>query len=107
MINSTNTINIDGTVLNHDEVKGLFSLNSDDTFTKWVVRPLAILSVLGLGAATLFVSAFIALIGLAMIPLVALFAWAMKAKVERELAEKDPVVSTQRADTDDASQPAQ
>jgi len=95
MINSTNTININDTVLNDDVLKKTFSLKNEDRFTRWVVRPLVLLAALGVGAIMLFASAFLMVLSLAMLPLLAIGLWAVQKKVQRDLAAADPVVDTQ------------
>lgn len=95
MINSTNTLNIDGTKLNNEEIKRILDFNKQDTFTRWVVRPVAALTVVGLVVAGFFASAFFIAISLALVPFIVLSAWVMKKKVERDLAAADPVVDTQ------------
>jgi len=95
MINSTNTVNIDGTVLNDEEFIKAFTFSKDDKFSRWVVRPLALLTAVGIGAAMFFASAFLIIISLAMLPLLAVFFWAYKTKLERDLAAANPVVDTQ------------
>ena len=95
MIHNTQTVNIDGSTLNNETIAKAFSFNNDDKFTRWVVRPLAILTVIGMGIAMFFASAFIVVLSIAMIPLFAVSFWAIKAKVERDLANADPVVDTQ------------
>lgn len=95
MINSTNTLNIDGTKLNNEEIKRILDFNKQDTFTRWVVRPIAVLTVAGLMVAGFFASAFFIAVSLALVPFIALSAWAMKKKMERDLAAADPVVDTQ------------
>lgn len=97
MIKNTQTVNIDGTALNGEAIAKAFTFDSDDRFSRWVVRPLAILTVLGLGAAMLFASAFVVVLSLALVPFFAVSFWAMKKKVERDLANADPVVDTQIA----------
>lgn len=95
MINSTNTINIDGTVIEQEQILNSLKLDKTDKFTRWVVRPLLALTAVGMGVAVFFASAFMILISLAMLPLLAVMMWVMKTKVERDLAAADPVVSTQ------------
>lgn len=95
MINSTNTININDTVLNDDILKKTFSFENEDRFTRWVVRPLVLLVALGIGAIMFFASAFLMLLSLAMLPLLAIGLWAVQKKVQRDLAESNPVVDTQ------------
>lgn len=107
MINSTNTVNIDGTVLNDKDFTELFTLNSDDKFSLWVVRPIAILATVGMGVAMFFASAFLIVLGLAMLPLLALAIWAVKTKIQRDLAKNDPVVDTQDPNADEPKVDAQ
>lgn len=95
MINSTNTININDTVLNDDVLKKTFSFENEDRFTQWVVRPLVLVAALGIGAIMFFASAFLMLLSLAMLPLLAIGLWAVQKKVQRDLAVADPVVDTQ------------
>ncbi len=109
MINSTNTLNIDGTSFNEEEVKRLFKTDNKDTFSRWVVRPIAVLTAVGLVTAGLFASMMIIAISLALVPLVGLSMWAMKKKMERNLAAANPVVDTQteaRVDTADTADTA-
>ncbi len=106
MINSTNTLNIDGTKLNNEEIKRILNFDKQDTFSRWVVRPIAVLTVVGLLVAAFFAGAFFIAISLALLPFLALFGWAMKKKIERDMAASDPVVDTQtdtRVDTNDTS----
>lgn len=95
MINSTNTININDTVLNEEILKKTFNFQEQDRFSRWVVRPLVLLAGLGVGGLMLFASAFLVLLSLAMLPLIAIGLWAINKKVQRDLAAADPVVDTQ------------
>jgi len=107
MINSTNTININDTVLNDELLKKTFSFKSEDRFTRWIVRPLILLAGLGVGAAMLFASAMLILLSIAMLPLLALAFWAMGKKVQRDLASANPVMSTQSGSDNSVDLPAQ
>ena len=89
MISSTNTVNIDGAAIKTVDLKALLSSDSDDRFVQWVVRPLAILAAIGVGAAVLFASAVLIMVSLALLPLIAVAMWAMKTKIERELKDSD------------------
>ncbi len=89
MINSTNTINIDGTVIDHEEIRNSFDFNNGDKFTRWVVRPLALLTAIGIGVAMFFASAFLIMLSLAMLPLLAVSMWAVKTKVERDINKQE------------------
>jgi len=95
MINSTNTINIDGTTINQDDIVNTFSFDKDDRFSRWVLRPLAVLTMLGMGVAAFFASAFLIIISLAMLPLLAVSMWVMKTKIKRDVAAAESVVSVQ------------
>lgn len=101
MIHNTQTINIDGTVLKEEDIVKAFTFNENDKFSKWVVRPLAMLTAVGMGIAMFFASAFLIIISLAMVPLIAVSLWAFKKKVERDLAMSDPVVDTQTGVSDE------
>lgn len=92
MINSTNTVNIDGKIIDHDEILDSFKLDTGDSFTRWVARPLVLLTALGMGVATFFASAFLIMLFLAMLPLAALSMWALKKKLERDTSMTDTVV---------------
>ena len=106
MINSTNTLNIDGTKLNNEEINRILDFDKQDTFTRWVVRPIAALTVVGLMVAGFFASAFFIAISLALVPFIALSAWALKKKMERDAAAADPVVDTQSDSRVDATETA-
>ncbi|MFK7997026.1 MAG: hypothetical protein AB8B87_23020 [Granulosicoccus sp.] len=96
MINSTSSVNIDGTVFNSEDFIKTFTFNKkSDKFSQWVVRPLAALTAIGFGVAAFFASAFLVVLSLALIPLLALSFWAFKTKVERDIASCNPVVDTQ------------
>ena len=101
MIHNTQTVNIDGTSLNNETLVKAFTFNNDDKFSRWVVRPLAILTVIGMGIAMFFASAFLIVLSLAMLPLIAISFWAVKTKVVRDIANADPVVDTQSSTNDE------
>jgi hypothetical protein len=103
MINSTNTVNIDGTGIPEVDLKAFFSGKSDDTFTRWVVRPLAVLSAVAFGFAIFLASAFLTLLTLAFLPILAISVWAMRTKFKRDSADA-PVIIEASDDVD--SQPA-
>lgn len=107
MINSTNNVNIDGTVLNSEEFVQAFRFDKQDKFSQWVVRPLALLTAIGMGVAMFFASAFLVILSLAMMPLLAISFWAVKTKLERDIANADPVVDTQHTPQEDVSPDAQ
>ena len=91
MINTTNTVNIDGTRIPEVDLKAFFSGKSDDSFTRWVVRPLALLSAIAFGVAIFIASAFLTMLALAFLPILAVSVWAMKAKIRRD-AKDSPVI---------------
>lgn len=101
MIKSTNTINIDGTTLNYADLNKLFSMGQNDTFSRWVLKPLAILAAMGLAVAAVFASVFLVMLSIALIPLILAFMWAMKKKMLKDLADADPVVHSQPKSTDE------
>lgn len=94
MINSTNTVNIDGAAISEVELKRIFSSESDDKFVRWVVRPVALLAAIGVGVAVFFASAFLIMISLALLPILAVAMWAMKTSIDRELKEGEPVLES-------------
>ena len=101
MINNTQTVNIDGTTLNNEAFVRAFTFDKNDKFSQWVVRPLAVLTAIGMGIAMFFASAFLIVLSLAMIPLIAVSFWAVKTKVERDIAQANPVVDTQTTTSDE------
>lgn len=107
MINATNTVHVDGKVLNSEEYIKQFTFGPDDKFGRWVVRPLALLTAIGMAVAMFFASAFVLLLSLAMLPLVAVSVWALKTKFERDIAKADPVVDTQESSSENPATHAQ
>jgi hypothetical protein len=97
MINSTNTVNIDGVAFRQFNIKDALSVEHSDNFTRWVVRPLALLAAIGIGVAAFFASAVLILASLALLPLLAVAMWAMKTKIERELASGDAPIDAEVA----------
>jgi hypothetical protein len=95
MINTTNTVNIDGVTLRQFDLKKAFSMESDDNFTRWVVRPLALLAAIGIGVAAFLAGAVLILASLALLPLLAVAMWAMKAKLERDLAAAETTIEAE------------
>lgn len=100
MINSTNTVNIDGVAIKEFDLKNAFAIDQGDTFTRWVVRPLAILAAIGVGVAVFFASAFLIMVSLALLPLLAVAMWAMRTKLQRDL---DNMQTAGPADNDTAA----
>jgi hypothetical protein len=95
MINSTHKIHLNGTAIEQEALLKVFKFDSNDTYTRWVLRPLALLIGAGICLISLVTGVFILMLSLAMVPLLAAGAWALKRKVEREHAATDPVVETQ------------
>jgi hypothetical protein len=95
MINSTHNVHINGTVLNEEELKNTFDFSKGDAITRWLLRPLAVLAAIGMGVAAFLASAFLLVLSLAMLPLLAVGLWAVKHKMEKDHAAADPVVDTQ------------
>lgn len=87
MMKSTNTVNIEGTVIDHDTLKDYMSLDNGNWKTKWLVRPLILVSGAGLAIAAIFASVFVLAISLVMVPLIALAGWAMKSNIEARMKE--------------------
>jgi len=102
MINSTNSVNIDGTSFKEFDFKKAFESENQDFFSRWVVRPLALLAAVGVGVAVFLAGAFLALVSLALLPLLAVALWAMKTKLQRDLASSDTTinVATESAEGD-------
>ncbi len=93
MINSTNTVNIDGVSFNEIDLKKAFESDNQDFFSRWVARPLALLAAVGVGVAVFMASAFMAVVALALLPLLAIALWAMKTKLKRDLASADTTIN--------------
>lgn len=87
MINSTNTVNIDGAKFKEFDVKNAFTIDENDNFSKWIVRPLAVLAAIGIGVAAFFTSAMLIMVSLALLPILAVAMWAMRTKLERDLTQ--------------------
>ena len=100
MINSTNTVNIDGVTIKEFDIKDIINRGEDDNFSRWIVRPLAVLAAIGIGVAAFFTSAMLIIVSLALLPILALAMWAMRTKLEREL-KSSPIDSSTVVDTDD------
>jgi len=78
MINSTNTVNIDGASFKELDFKKAFESENQDFFSLWVARPLALLAAVGVGVAVFLASAFLVVVSLALLPLLAVALWAMR-----------------------------
>ena len=95
MINSTHNVNIDGSILSEEDFKNSLDFSSGDAMTRWLLRPLALLATVGMGVAVFLASAFLLMLSLAMLPLLAIGVWTVKSKLERDQSAADPVVDTQ------------
>jgi len=95
MINSTNNVHIDGNVIDREELISTFKFDTDDKFTQWVLRPMAVLAVFGIGAMTFIAGAVVIALSLATLPLLIAAMWALKYKLNKDAAAVDSVVSTQ------------
>jgi len=95
MINSTNTVTIDGLVIDHEEILNTLKVGETDKFTRWVARPLALLAAVAVAVAILFAGVFMMLLSLALVPLLAVLIWAVRIKLQRDITNADPVVNTQ------------
>ena len=100
MINSTNTVNIDGAALKEIDFKKAFESENQDVFSRWVARPLALLAAVGVGVAVFLASAFLAVVSLALLPLLAVALWAMKTKLQRDLASSDTTIDVATANAE-------
>lgn len=94
MINSINTVEIDGIVIDHDEVLYTLKLDEGDRFTRWVLRPLCLLAAIGVGVVMVFASVFMMLLSLALVPILAISVWAVRAKLQRDIKNREPIVET-------------
>lgn len=92
MINSTNTVNIDGISLKDVDLKKLLSETDNDMFGRWVARPLALLAAISVGVAIFFASAFLVVVSLALLPVLAVALWAMRTRIKRDLAQSDTII---------------
>lgn len=101
MINNSQTVNIDGSGIDRETLEKVFTFDKTDPFNRWVLRPLALLAIIGTGVAVFLASAFLIILSLAMTPLIALSLWAIRKKVERDIAVADPVVATQERAPDE------
>lgn len=97
MINSTNTVNIDGVKFNEFDINDVFATGRDDNFGRWVVRPLAIVAAIGIAVAAFFASAMLIVVSVALLPLLAVAMWAMKTKLQRDL---EAVAANTKADAE-------
>ncbi len=85
MINSTNTVNIDGVKINEFDINDVFATGRNDNFGRWVVRPLAIVAAIGVAVAAFFASAKLIVVSVALLPLLAV---AMCLESREEIPEE-------------------
>ena len=100
MINSTNTVNIDGASFKEIDLKKAFDSDNQDFFSRWVARSLALLAAVGVGVAVFMASAFIAVVSLALLPLLAVALWAMNTKLKRDLASTNTIINLGNENTE-------
>ena len=100
MINSTNTVNIDTASFKEIDLKKAFESDNQDFFSHWVARPLALLAAVGVGVAVFLASAFIAVVSLALLPLLAVALWAMNTKLKRDLAATNTTINLGNENTE-------
>lgn len=86
MIKSNNTVNIEGTVIDHEQLNEYLSIDPNDKKTKYLVKPLLLISGAGLAMAAVFASIFLVAVSLVVIPLIGVAMWAMKPKQQRSQA---------------------
>jgi len=103
MIKTSHNVHIDGTAIDHDELMRTFTLDTNDRYSRWVLKPLAALSVLGIAVASLIAGAVVLALSVALLPILAIGAWAFKSKLRRDAHPSDPVVDTQSEAQVDAS----
>lgn len=85
MINSTNSIYIDGNVFEYDELAKTFKVDGNDTFPQWLTRPTAFITAIVIGLGVLATGTILLIISLAIAPLLASGIWAAKRKLEKDL----------------------
>ncbi len=100
MIKNTSTVNIEGTVIDQDELKSFLLLDKDDAKTKWLVKPLILISGVGLVAAAVVTSFFLMAVSLVIVPVLALAGWALKSNMEKAVAES----TTATGESDDTAE---
>jgi len=80
MIKSENTVNIEGTIIDHESLNAYLALDANDKKTKWLVKPLILASGIGLAVAAIFASLFLLAVSIVIVPLLGIAMWAMKPK---------------------------
>lgn len=102
MIKSNNTVNIEGTVIDQEQLNEYLSIDPNDKKTKYIVKPLLLVSGAGLAMAAVFASVFLVAVSIVVIPLIGVAMWAMKPKQQRAAAAGQ----TEQAKTASATQTA-
>lgn len=109
MINSTHNLHIDGVAIKESDLMRTISLSTNDRFTRWVFRPLAILAVGAVVVAGVISGAVLLVLSLALLPVFALGGWALKSKLERDIqaarAASAPVQDTAPDASDSGAAP--
>lgn len=96
MINTTHNVHIDGSRLDHEQLLETFTLKTDDRYSRWVLKPLAVLSIIGIAAASVIAGTVLLAMSLAVLPLLAIGAYAVKYKLQRDIKAAAPVVDSQQ-----------
>jgi hypothetical protein len=84
MINTSHNVQIDGNAIDHDELMRTFTLDTNDRYSRWVLKPLAVLSALGFAVASMIAGAVLLALSVALLPMLALGAWALKSELQRD-----------------------
>ena len=99
MIKSNNTVNIEGSVIDHEELKKYLSIDGvDDAKTKWLVRPLIMICGAGLAIAARFASVFLFAVSLVIVPVLGVAVWAMKSNSTKAETSDTRVAETTVSD---------
>jgi len=101
MIKSNNTINIEGSVIDHDELREYLSFDGNDAKTKWLIKPLIVISGIGLAVAALFASVFLMAVSLVMVPVLGIAMWAMKSNIQKAVNQRAASAETPVSTGDD------
>ena len=103
MIKNTNTVNIEGTVIDQDELKSFLLLDNNDAKTKWLIKPLILISGVGLAVSAVFASIFLMAVSLLIVPVLAIAGWAMKSNIEKA-AKQSTTTTADATDVTDATE---
>jgi len=102
MIRSNNTINIEGSVIDQDELREYLSIDENSPKIKWLIKPLVVASGVGLAAAAVFASVFMMAVLLVVVPLLGIAAWAMKPKSGKTVNQTGTAAETPASAVDQA-----